>query len=105
MGEDVRGEAARLRHRLEVARGRLDAVLEHGGGDGRGAAPADAGAGVGVARIDDDDEVRSLLRPAADRIACLLELAGALADGTLSEMSAGESARAVADAQPFRRPR
>ncbi|WP_168169056.1 hypothetical protein, partial [Dietzia sp. HMSC21D01] len=50
----------------------------------------------------DDDEVRALLSPAADRIARLTEIAGALADGTLSEASAGEAARAVAASQPHR---
>ena len=107
--EDVRGEAARLRRRLKVARGRLDAVLHAGAQPGTSrvgdAAGGDAGARGGLARIDDDDEVRALLRPAADRIARLLELTDGLADGTLSEASAGDAARAVADTQPFRRPR
>lgn len=107
--EDVRGEAARLRRRLKVARGRLDAVLHAGDQPGTGevgdAAGGDTGARGGLARIDDDDEVRALLRPAADRIARLLELADALADGTLSDASAEEAARSVADTQPFRRPR
>lgn len=98
MNEDVRGEAARLQRRLGVASDHLAAILD---GVGEGA----AGARGGVARIDDDDEVRALLRPAADRITRLLELTGALADGTLSGASAGDSARAVADDQPFRRPR
>lgn len=107
--EDVRGEAARLRRRLGVARGRLDAVLQAAGDPGTGgvgdAAGGDSAARGGLARIDDDDEVRALLRPAADRIARLLELTDGLADGTLSEASAGDAARAVADTQPFRRPR
>ncbi|MCT1433457.1 hypothetical protein [Dietzia maris] len=107
--EDVRGEAARLRRRLKVARGRLDAVLHAGDQPGTSrvgdAAGGDTGARGGLARIDDDDEVRALLRPAADRIARLLELTDGLADGTLSEASAGDAARAVTDAQPFRRPR
>lgn len=106
--EDVRGEAARLRRRLGVARGRLDAVLHAGAQPGTSrvgdAAGGDAGARGGLARID-DDEVRALLRPASDRIARLLELTDGLADGTLSESSAGDAARAVADTQPFRRPR
>lgn len=107
--EDVRGEAARLRRRLGVARGRLDAVLHAGDQPGTSrvgdAAGGDTGARGGLARIDDDDEVRALLRPASDRIARLLELTDGLADGTLSEASAGDAARAVADTQPFRRPR
>ncbi|MBC7307528.1 MULTISPECIES: hypothetical protein [Dietzia] len=107
--EDVRGEAARLRRRLGVARGRLDALLQAAGDPGTGgvgdAAGGDSAARGGLARIDDDDEVRALLRPAADRIARLLELTDGLADGTLSEASAGDAARAVADTQPFRRPR
>lgn len=106
--EDVRGEAARLRRRLGVARGRLDALLQAAGDPGTGgvgdAAGGDSAARGGLARID-DDEVRALLRPAADRIARLLELTDGLADGTLSEASAGDAARAVADTQPFRRPR
>ncbi len=106
--EDVRGEAARLRRRLKVARGRLDAVLHAGAQPGTSrvgdAAGGDAGARGGLARID-DDEFRALLRPASDRIARLLELADGLAEGTLSEASAGDAARAVADTQPFRRPR
>lgn len=69
------------------------------------AAGGDTGARGGLARIDDDDEVRALLRPASDRIARLLALTDGLADGTLSEASAGDAARAVADTQPFRRPR
>lgn len=107
--EDVRGEAARLRRRLGVARGRLDALLQAAGDPGTGgvgdAAGGDSAARGGLARIDDDDEVRALLRPASDRIARLLELTDGLADGTLSEASAGDAARAVADTQPFRRPR
>ncbi|WP_256821055.1 hypothetical protein [Dietzia sp. Die43] len=106
--EDVRGEAARLRRRLGVARGRLDAVLHAGDDPGTGevgdAAGGDTGA-RGVSRIDDDDEVRALLRPASDRIARLLELADGLAEGTLSEAAVRDAARAVADTQPFRRPR
>lgn len=97
VNEDVRGEAARLRRRLGVAHDRLAAIL--------GAAGVPGATGEGVSRIDDDDEVRALLRPAADRVARLLELTDALADGTVSEASAGDAARAVADTQPFRRPR
>ena len=89
-GEAVRGEAARLVRRLEVARDRL--------GRARGERASDA---AGVDR-GDDDEVRALLGPAADRIARLAELAGALADGSLTEASAGEAARAVATSHPHR---
>ena len=64
-----------------------------------------AGARGGLARIDDDDEFRALLRPASDRIPRLLELADGLAEGTLSEAAVRHAARAVADTQPFRRPR
>ncbi|WP_131885818.1 hypothetical protein [Dietzia cinnamea] len=88
--EAVRGEAARLLRRLEVARDRLDRARSERASD---AAGVDRG---------DDDEVRALLGPAADRIARLAELAGALADGTLTEASAGEAARAVATSQPHR---
>lgn len=92
-GEAVCGEAARLVRRLEVARDRL--------GRARGERASDA---AGADR-GDDDEVRALLGPAADRIARLAELAGALADGSLTEASAGEAARAVATSQPHRRVR
>ena len=105
MNEDVVGEAARLRRRLEVARDRLDAILA-GAGDrvGAGVTAVGAGPGGGVARID-DDEIRALLRPAAARIALLVELTEAFADGTLPEESAGDEVRAVAGTQPIRRPR
>lgn len=107
--EDVRGEAARLRRRLGVARGRLDALLQAAGDPGTGGVGDAAGGGTGarggLARIDDDDEVRALLRPASDRIARLLELTDGLAEGTLSEAAVRDAARAVADTQPFRRPR
>ena len=89
-GQAVRGEAARLLRRLEVARDRLDRA--------RGERASDA---AGIDR-GDDDEVRALLGPAADRIARLAELAGALADGSLTEASAGEAAREVAASQPHR---
>ncbi len=86
----MRGEAARLLRRLEVAGARLDRAR---GGHASDTAGAERG---------DDDEVRALLSPAADRIARLAEIAGALADGTLTEASAGEAARAVAASQPHR---
>ena len=88
--EAARAEAVRLLRRLEVASDRLDRARSERASD---AAGVDRG---------DDDEVRALLGPAADRIARLAELAGALADGTLSEASAGEAARAVAASQPHR---
>ena len=86
----MHGEAARLLRRLEGARDHRDRTRGERVSD---AAGADRG---------DDDEVRALLGPAADRIARLAELAGALADGTLTEASAGEAARAVATSQPHR---
>ncbi|KAA0917946.1 hypothetical protein [Dietzia sp. ANT_WB102] len=106
MNEDIAGEAARLRRRLEVARDRLDAILA-GAGDrvGAGVAAVGAGPGEGIARIDDDDEIRALLQPAAARIARLVELTEAFADGTLPEASTGDAVRAVAGTQPHRRPR
>lgn len=88
--EAARAEAVRLLRRLEVASDRLDRARSERASD---AAGVDRG---------DDDEVRALLGPAADRIARLAELAGALADGTLTEASAGEAARAVATSQPHR---
>lgn len=59
----------------------------------------------GVAQFDDDDEIRQLLRPAASRVSRLVKLAEAFAEGSLTEESAAEAARAVADEQPFRRSR
>lgn len=82
MSEEVRGEAARLVRRLEVARERLVAVPGF-----------------------DDDETCDLLTPAADRVARLHELARALANGALSEESAEEAVRALTATQPVRRPR
>ena len=98
-------EAARLRDRLGVASARLDALLppEDPAAPGEGAAPRG-----GVARFDDDavnSELRSLLAPAAARVSRLLELAGSVADGTLTEESATRAARAIAAEQPHRRPR
>ncbi|MDX2357068.1 hypothetical protein [Dietzia sp. PP-33] len=84
-GADVRGEAARLAVRLEVARERLDAARRPG--------------------IDDDDEVRALLGPAADRIARLHGIARELADGTTPDASAATAASELAATQPTRRPR
>lgn len=98
-------EAARLRDRLGVASARLEALLppEDPAAPGEGAAPRG-----GVARFDDDavnSELRSLLAPAATRASRLLELAGSVADGTLTEESATRAARAIAAEQPHRRPR
>ena len=92
-GAEVRGEAARLARRLEAAGQRLDAART--GGSERTATTIE-----GV-----DDEVRALLAPTANRIAELVELARALADGTLSDESAEEAARAIAATHPSRRPR
>jgi hypothetical protein len=83
-GADVRGEAARLAVRLEVARERLDAARQPG---------------------IDDDEVRALLGPAVDRIARLHEIARELADGTTPDASAAAAAQELAATQPTRRPR
>ncbi|MGX1769144.1 hypothetical protein ACWIFB_00470 [Dietzia sp. NPDC055340] len=98
-------EAARLRDRLGVASARLEALLppEDPAAPGEGAAPRG-----GVARFDDDtvnSGLRSLLAPAAARVSRLLELAGSVADGTLTEESATRAARAIAAEQPHRRPR
>ena len=125
--EVVRGEAARTVRRLEEALRRLEAARAPqppspqppspqpsspqprvSGAPAPDISRADApGArGSGVRRIDgDDDELRDLLDPAIDRVARVIELARALADGRLSEESADEAARAVAAGQPFRRPR
>lgn len=105
--EDVRGEAARLEARLAVARDRLDALLPPLP-PASGAAPRAGVAGLGDGDNDDDDDnphLRELLRPAAARITRLLEMAGSLADGTVTDAEAAEAARAIADAQPHRRSR
>lgn len=99
MSEEVRGEAARLVQRLAVARERLDAVLAP-----RAAEVTTAGSANERTRID-DDEARVLLTPTADRVARLLGLARALADGTLSDESAAEAVRDLTATQPVRRPR
>lgn len=95
-GAEVRGEAARLVRRLEAAEQRLaEAHTPRGRGE---SAPR--------RRINEvDDEVRTLLAPASNRVAELVELARALADGSLSDESAERSARAIAATQPSRRPR
>lgn len=92
MSEEVRAEAARLAHRLEGARDRLVATTT--------AQPRTT-----TTTELDDDEVRALLTPAIDRVALLAQLARSLADGTLSDESAEEAARAIAATQPFRRAR
>ena len=105
--EDVRGEAARLGTRLAVARDRLDALLPPH------PPPPRAAPRAGVAGLDHDDDndddvnpdLRELLRPAASRVTRLLELAGSLADGTLTDAAAADAARTIANAQPHRRPR
>lgn len=91
-------EAARLEARLARARDRLHAIVPP-------QPSVDGSVRSGVARIDDDDELRELLRPAASRVAHLVDLAGSLADGRLSDESAAEAARAIAGTQPHRRPR
>ena len=89
-GDNVRAEAARLRVRLAVAADRLDAVT----------------AGRGDDNDDDvDPQLRALLHPCADRVSRLLTLAGSLADGAVTDSAIAEAARAIADEQPFRRPR
>ena len=105
--DDVRGEALRLQARLTVALDRLrDLLPRHAAGS-----PLSAGGGApraGVARFDDDDvdpALRELLGPAASRVSCLLEVAGSLADGTLTDVAAAEEAGRVADEQPHRRSR
>lgn len=97
-GDGVGGEAARSAGRLAAARDLLADLLP-------AEKPVGGSARVGVDRIDDDDELRALLRPAETRIARLADLAGSLAAGTLSDEDAADAARAVADAQPHRRPR
>ncbi|AWH94573.1 hypothetical protein [Dietzia psychralcaliphila] len=106
---EVRGEAARLVHRLELARTRLDAAL-----DPRDPTPAPGSppppprapaGGVATGPGLDDDEVRTLLAPAVARVARLHEIARSLADGSASEESAAQAVRALADTQPNRRPR
>lgn len=88
-GDNVRAEAARLRVRLAVAADRLDAVT--------------------AGRSDDNDDVdpqlRAFLHPSADRVSRLLTLAGSLAEGAVTDSAIAEAARAIADEQPFRRPR
>lgn len=96
MSEEVRAEAARLAHRLEGARDRLV---------GTATATTTAQSRTTTTTELDDDEVRALLTPAIDRVALLAQLARSLADGTLSDESAEEAARAIAATQPFRRAR
>ncbi|MCD2262792.1 hypothetical protein K3888_08765 [Dietzia aurantiaca] len=103
--DEARAEAARLRDRLGVASARLEALLAPGDGSAPGEGAAQR---RGVARFDDDainSELRSLLAPAAARVARLLELAASVADGALTEESATRAARAIAAEQPHRRPR
>lgn len=104
MNEDVRGEAARLAARLRLARGHLDSALPGRTNEGGVPGGAFASGTEGITRLD-DDEVAEFLRPSADRIAQLLDLTHSLADGTLSQDSAGDAAQTVADLQPHRRPR
>lgn len=94
--EQVRAEADRLVQRLKGARQRLGA--------------ARAPASPPQPRADeqpgnDDDKVRLLLTPTADRVAQLHGIARSLADGTLTDQSAEEAVRALSATQPVRRPR
>ena len=106
-GDDVRAEAARLRARLEVASHRLDGAARRPdvAADRLDALTASGPRPGG----DDDDDVdprlRALLHPTADRVSHLLELAGSLADGTMTDTAVAEAARAIAASQPVRRPR
>ncbi|MDV8002278.1 hypothetical protein [Rhodococcus sp. IEGM 1408] len=112
---EVRGEAARLARRLEAAEQRLDAARAPASPPPPRAAESEVRRVDGTDRTDGvdridridqvDDEVRALLTPAANRVAELVELARALADGTVSDESADEAARTIAAAQPSRRPR
>lgn len=131
-GAEVRGEAARLVRRLEAAEQRLAEAhtppapsqprataastheISHADTAIARACAEGAAGGGGNAGDEDpprlrinevDDEVRALLAPASNRVAELVELARALADGSLSDESAEESARAIAATQPSRRPR
>lgn len=89
----MREEAARLALRLEVAVDLLGAASS-------AQLPAPPEWLVGAS-----NEVRHLLAPTLDRVTLLTELAHALADGTHSEDSARQAAEAIAELQPFRRPR
>lgn len=104
---EVPGEAARLVRRLETAGRHLDAArtTRSAPASPQDQLPRDLPPREG-ARIDDvDDEVRALLIPAAERLADLVALARALADGTLPDEAAATAANAIAATQPARRPR
>lgn len=120
--ESVRGEAARAARRLKVARDRIATAREPGGGGPSGARSGGVGSsgagsgGVGSGGAagsdaawggfdDVDDDLRSLLAPAVERISRVTDLAEAMAAGELSDESAAEAARAIAADQPHRRPR
>lgn len=60
------------------------------------------GSGDGARIEGADDEVRALLGPTVDRLARLADLAGALADGTLSEEAAVPEIAELAATQPTR---
>ena len=66
---------------------------------------AGAGAEAGARIEGADDEVRTLLGPAVERLGRLAELTRALAGGTLSEEDASAAVRALAASQPTRGPR
>ncbi|MFN3601030.1 MAG: hypothetical protein ACK4UY_06550 [Dietzia sp.] len=102
---DVRGEADRLVRRLELARARLDAVLDPRDPATPPPQPGARGGSVASRPGIDDDEVRTLLTPAIARVTRLTDVARSLADGTASEASAAQAVRALAGTQPTRRPR
>lgn len=108
-GDDVRAEAARLRARLEVASHRLDGAARRPDVAADRLDALTAGGPRPGGDDDDNDDVdprlRALLHPSADRVSHLIELAGSLADGTMTDTAVAEAARAIADSQPVRRPR
>lgn len=125
----VRGEAARLSRRLEVARGRLSTAASAARPPTQAhalpadtrvvrSASAESACVCGGGEVDDDeettppqridgaaDEIRALLGPAQARLERLAELSRGLADGTLADDEAAATASALAEAHPSRRPR
>lgn len=105
-GEAVRGEAARLALRLKVAADLLGTAAAPRSAASPGSIPEPSPESASTVRIDAaDDEVRHLLTPTVERVTRLTELAHSLAAGAHSEVSAERAAEAIADLQPFRRPR
>lgn len=119
----ARAEAGRLSVRLASARAHLDAAAESPRSQparsqpprsqprapgasaqdiSRADAPGARGSGDGARIEGADDEVRALLGPTVDRLARLADLAGALADGTLSEEAAVPEIAELAATQPTR---